>query len=289
MKISCLYWYYLLMQTKKHEDILHESIYSSVMENMSNICQHSDMEYIISKLGKQTTFLKSICLLPYWFFNCFENENNIDIQNELFILGKANLQAWIAYTLYDYIRDGKIEKEKISLCLTVANIFYQKSIKDFYDVVDHDKNKIHIINNLLNSTDNHYIDNRVIEDIHYHFKYMCDSVHKKSIGASIVALLIIWLLGNKTDSNNYIETLEFFKNYLNARQLSDDEDDMVDDMLHNIYTPATFLMRAQYGSDYVHTMMRSRIDMSMRLALENLRNLAFFDYEKFMELYVKDC
>ncbi len=277
------------MQIKHHEDILHESIYSSVMENMSNICQDIDRDFIIGKLGKNISFIKSICLLPYWFFNCFENENNIDIQNELFILGKANLQAWIAYTLYDYIRDGKIEKGKINLCLSVANIFYQKSIKDFYDLVDHNKDKVHIINNLLNTIDNHYLDNKVIEDIHYHFKYMCDSSHKKSIGASIVGMIIIWHLGYKTDSNNHIETYEFFKNYLNARQLSDDADDMVNDMLHNIYTPATFLMRAQYGSEYIHTMMRSRIDMSMRLALESLRNISFFDYEKFMELYIKEC
>ena len=289
MRNLCLFWYYFLMQIKNHEDILCESIYSSVMEKMSNICQDIDKDYIMRKLGTRESFLKSICLLPYWFFSCFENETSIDIQNELFILGKANLQAWIAYTLYDYIRDGKIEKEKINVCLSIANIFYQKSIKDFYTVIDNQTDKIHIINNLLNTIDNHYLDNRVIKDIHYHFKYMCDSSYKKSIGASIVALIITWLLGNKTDSTNHVETFEFFKNYFNARQLSDDEDDMVDDMLHNIYTPATFLMRAQYGSDYIHTMMRSRIDMSMRLALENLRNLSFFDYEKFMELYIKNC
>jgi hypothetical protein len=46
-------------------------------------------------------------------------------------------------------------------------------------------------------------------------------------------------------------------------------------------------MRAQYSSDYIHTMIRSRIDMNMRAAIDSLRNLAFFDYERFMELYVR--
>lgn len=277
------------MQSKKHEDILFESIYSTVEQNMLSICKQSDVDFIISKLSKNKTFLKSICLLPYWFFDCFENENNIDLQNELFILGKANLQAWISYTLYDYLRDKKIEKGYVNLSLSVANILLQKSIKDFYSLVDNNKDKINIINNILNTMDNHYLDNQTISDIHYHFKYMCDNAYKKSIGASIVGLMVVWLMGYKIESENHIETLNFFQNYLNARQLSDDEQDMCDDMLNNIYTPATFLMRAQYGSDYIHTMLRSRIDMSMRLAQDNLRNIAFFDYEKFIELYLKDC
>lgn len=277
------------MQIKNHEEKLFESIYSSVVENMLNICKQSDVDLIIEKIGKSKSFLKSICLLPYWFYGCFENENSIDLQNELFILGKANLQAWIAYTLYDYVRDGKIDKIHINLTVSVANIMLQKSIKDFYNLVENNKNKVNIINNLLNTIDAHYLDNKTIEDIHYHFKYMCDNSHKKSIGASIVAMIVVWLLGFEINSNNHIETFEFFKNYLNARQLSDDKDDAVDDMLNNIYTPATFLMRAQYGSDYINTMMRSRIDMSMRLAYDALRNIAYFDYEKFIELYIKEC
>ena len=277
------------MQIKNYEYKLFESIYLSVKENILKICDQNDTNFILDKLTKNEAFLKSICLLPYWFYDCFDNKNDIDLQNELFILGKANLQAWISYTLYDYLRDSKIEKRYINLSVSVANIMLQKSLKDFYDLVDNDKNKINFINKTLNTIDNHYLDNKTVEDIHYHFKYLCDNSYKKSIGAAIVAIIIIWLLGYEINSNNYIETFEFFKNYLNARQLSDDKDDMVDDMLNNIYTPATFLMRAQYGSEYIHTMLRSRIDMNMRMAYEALRNLSFFDYEKFMELYVKEC
>ena len=277
------------MQIKNHEEKLYESIYSSVENILLSFCTEKEVNTIFSKISKNKYFLKSICLLPYWFFNCFENENNIDIENELFILGKANLQAWIAYTLYDYVRDGKIEKEDINISMSIANIFLQKSIKDFYSLVDHDKDKVNIINNLFNTIDTYYLDNKIVTDIHYHFKYLCDNSYKKSIGASVVAMIIIWFLGDNIHSNNHIETLNFFKNYLNARQLSDDEDDMCDDILKNIYTPATFLMKAQYSSDYIHTMMRSRIDISMRMAIDSLKNIAFFDYEKFMELYVKEC
>ncbi len=275
------------MQIKSHEDILHESIYSSVIHNMLHICRQEDIDFILHKVSKNKSFIKSICLLPYWFYECFENKT--DLQNELFALGKANLQAWIAYTLYDYVRDGKIEKEKMNLSISVANIMLQKSIQDFYTLVDHDKDKVNSINTLLNTIDLHYLDNKTIEDIHYHFKYMCDNSYRKSIGACLVAMIVVWLLGYKTESNNHTETFDFFKNYLNARQLSDDEDDMCDDMLNNVYTPATFLMRAQYGSDYIHTMLRSRIDMSMRLAYESLRNISFFDADKFAELYIKEC
>jgi len=277
------------MQTKNYEDALFELIHSSVMQTMSSICQDSDMDFIMGKLGKNTLFVRSICLLPYWFFDCFEDENKVDIQNELFILGNANLQGWIAYTLYDYIRDGKIERNKINACLSVANILSQKSLKSFYDLVCYSKEKMSAIDRLVNSMDNHYLENKTVGDIHYHFKYLCDTSHSKSNGVTIAAIVVIWLLGNDIHNCNYIETCNFFTHYLNARQLSDDEEDIVDDMLHNVYTPATFLMRAQYGSDYVHAMMRSRIDSSMRLAHESLRNISFFDYEKFTELYIKEC
>ena len=277
------------MQIKNYENILFESIYLSVLDSLNKICDEKDSNYILNKITKNNDFFKSICLLPYWFFNCFENKNDIDIYNEIFILGKANLQGFIAYTLYDYIRDKKIDKEYIDISLSIANIFSQKSISDFHAIVDYDKNKTNIIDNLLNTMDIYYLDNQVICDIHYHFKYMCDNTYKKSIGMSIVCLIVIWLLGYETESNNFIETLDFFKNYLNARQLSDDEDDMCDDILNNIYTPATLLMRAQYGSDYIHTMIRSRIDTYQRTAIDSLKNIEFFDFEKFIELYVKDC
>ena len=277
------------MQSKIYEEILFESIYSTVLKNTNKLCGENNTNYIINKISKNKNFLKTICLLPYWFFDCFENKDNIDIDNELFILGKINFQACIAYTLYDYIRDKKIEKEYINICISIANIMLQKSIKDFYTLVKNDVNKVNIINNILNTIDLYYLDNKVISDIHYHFKYICDNLHKKSIGLAISPIIILWLLGYKIDDDTQIETKRFFEYYLNARQLSDDEDDMCDDMLNNIYTPATFLMRAQYGSDYIHTMIRARIDMNMRLAMDSLRNIPFFDYEKFKELYIKDC
>jgi len=238
------------MQTKPYENIFFESIYLSIRENMLTHCDEKQVDYIFNKITKNKDFLKSICLLPYWFFTCFENNQNIDIQNELFILCKANMQAVVAYTLYDYLRDKKIEKEYINLSLSVANILIQKSLRDFYEILKYDKQKIGIVSNLINQIDNSYTDNRVISDIHYHFKYLCDNNYKKSIGLAITCLIIIWLTDNDKTQNDQTELLNFFENYLNARQLSDDEEDMCDDILNNIYTPATFLMKAQYSSDY---------------------------------------
>jgi hypothetical protein len=277
------------MQIKNHEDALYEAIYSTVIKNLAHICHVDDIDFIMNMLGTRTEFLKTICLLPYWFFTCCQNKNNIDLENELFILGKSNLQAWVAYTLYDYIRDGKIQKDKINLSLSVANIFHQKSIDDFYQLTRHDTNKIQVINNLLNSMDHHYVTHFPMVDIHAHFKTMCENSYRKSVGAAMVVVITTWLLGHNVGGKTHMHVLEFFKNYLNARQLSDDMDDMVDDMLNNIHTPATFLMRAQYGSRYIHMMMRSRINSNMKHALHNLRKISNFDYQKFTRLYVKEC
>jgi hypothetical protein len=276
------------MQSKNHEEILFESIYSSFINNLLSIYEQKGVDFILGKINKNRSKLKSICLLPYWFSSCFENENNIDLQNELFILGKISLQSYISHTLYEYIRYGKIDKEYINLNISIANILSQKSIKDLYELTDYNKDKINIINNLSIMTNGHYLDNKTISDIHYHFKYLCDNSYKRTVYNSIIPLMIIWLLGNKIDSNNHIETFEFFKNYLISEQLSNDDKNMCDDMLNNTYTPATFLMRAQYSSDYIHTMMRSRIDMHTRLAIDSVRNLAFFDHDRFMGLYMKE-
>ena len=274
------------MQLKNHEDTLFDSIYSSFLENLSSIYEKKDIDFIMEKIEINKTSLKSICLLSYWFYNCLEEENSTDLQNELFILGKADLQMHVSYSLYDYIRRGKIEKEYINISISLANTLLQKSIKDFYYLINYDKNKINIIDNLLNTVNKYYTDNKMISDIHYHFKYLCDNVYKKTIHQSISPLIIIWLLGHGINSNNHIETFEFFKNYLNNKQLTIDDKNICDDMLHNTYTPATFLMRAQYSSDYIHTMIRSRVDMSMRSAIDNIRNIPFFNYEKFIELYM---
>lgn len=277
------------MQTKNYENALFESIYLSTRENVAAFCNEKQVDYIFNKISKNKEFIKSICLLPYWFFNCFENKENIDIQNELFILGKSNFQAVIAYTIYDYLRDKKIDKDYIDISLSVANILMQKSLRYFYEILKYDKQKIGVLDNIINMINISYIDNRTVSDIHYHFKYLCDNNYKKSIGLCVSCLMIIWFIDKDRDENNQTEILSFFENYLNARQLSDDEEDMCDDMLNNIYTPATFLMRAQYSSDYIHSMIRTRIDTYMRSAVDSLKNISFFDYEKFIELYVKDC
>lgn len=276
------------MQSKNYEDVLFESIYSSFTNNLTSIHEQKDVDFILGKINKNRSELKSICLLPYWFLDCFENENNIDLQNEVFILGKTNLQSHVSHILYEDLRHGKIDKEYTNISISIANMLLQKSIKNFYELTDYNKDKINIINHLLNMTNNHYLDNKTISDIHYHFKYLCDNSYKRTIHSSIIPLMIIWLLGNKIDSNNHIEAFEFFKNYLTSKQLSKDNKDMCDDILNNIYTPATFLMRAQYSSDYIHTMMRSRIDMHIRLAIDSIHNLAFFDYDRFIGIYMKD-
>ncbi len=276
------------MIKNKHEEILFESINSSIKNILLNHCNDQDIDNILDKIPRDSDYIKSVCLLPYWFFKCFENKNNIEIESELFILGKANLQAYIAYNLYDCIRDKNLDKEHTHLYISIANILIKKSMHDFYQLIDNEKNKINIIDNLFNDKDKYHIDKTIISDIHYHFKYMTDNIHKRSMIMIIAPIIIIWLMGYKTKSNNYIETLNFFINYLNAEQLSIDDDNICDDILNNIYTPATFLMKAKYSSDYIHTMIRSRIEFFMNNAIDSLKKIHFFDFNKFMKLYIKN-
>ncbi len=274
------------MENIKYENTLSETILSSVKNSILNYCNESQLDYILNKISKNKDFFKSIILLPYWFYECL-NKKDKDIQDQLFILSRAHIQGVMAYTLYDYIRDNKIEKNNINLCLSIANILMNKSMKSFHSLCDKDLNKIQIIDNIINDMNLYYLENNTIKNTHYHFKYLCDNNYRKSYGLSINCLIVLWLTGIKDDIAQS-EILNFFKNYLNARQLSDDKDDMCDDLLNNIYTPTTFLMKAKYSSDYIHNMTRSRIDYYMKSCLKHLKNINF-NYEKFKELYIKEC
>lgn len=276
------------MLKNTHEQILFESIYSSVSNTLLQYLNKDDIDIIFDKTMNNKEHVKSICLLPYWFFNCFENRNNIEIENELFILGKANLQMHIAYDLYDYIRNKDFEKDHYQLYISVSNILIKKSIKTLYQLVNNDKNKISIIDNLFNNKDIYHIDKTIVVDIHYHFKYLTDNIYRKSMITFIAPIIVLWLMGYKIRSNNYNETFNFFANYLNSQQLIKDDKNLCDNVLNNVYTPATFLMRVKYSSDYIHTMLKSRIEFFTQNAIESLKKLHFFDYNKFIKLYIKD-
>lgn len=243
-------------------------------------------DHIVRKLCLDESILRSVCLLPFWFFSCHENEQNLAIENELLILGKANLQAWVSSALYEHIYSGKIEKRYIKNYLSVAHTLYKKSINHFYSLIDYNQDKMQIIDNMLCRKDGQYLKKQPVDDIHLHFRHMCENSYKKSMSSSIVCIVVVWLLGYGTRSNSHMKAYEFFKNYLNARQLASNDNKLVDDMLNNVCTPATFLMRAKYGSTYIHTMMRARIDTSTKRALSSLKNISFFDHKKFTKLYV---
>jgi hypothetical protein len=278
------------MQIKNQENKLYEDILYSVHENMSTICSQKEIDFIFEKVGKSESFLKSICLMPYWFYNCFEEQIETNIESELFTLSKANLQAWISYTLYDYLRDGKIDKKYVAISISIANILIQKTIRDFYDLVHGSKEKMDIIYNLLSKMDKSYRnDNMIVSDTYDHFKYMCDNAHQKSIGIAIIPLIVTWLLGEQVSEKNHFEIINFFKNYLNARQLSDDKDDMVDDILKSIYTPATFLMKTGCNRKKIQSLMQEIIDNNMKLALNSLHSLYLFNSDRFAQLYIKEC
>ena len=68
-----------------------------------------------------------------------------------------------------------------------------------------------------------------------------------------------------------------------------DLEDIDEDTIRGILTPATYLSRSDVTRVNIVKYMRDCIDIEMNLALTSLRTIPGFDSEAFKKVYVKDC
>ncbi len=172
-----------------------------------------DSEYVLKVLGTGESFQKTICLLPSWFNESFQEEKMYS-NKDLIILGEANFKAWIAYTLYDYLRDGKIIKDKLVVCISIANICSHTALTIFHQY-GNSKLKNDYILNLFNTIDNFYIQEKHLIHSKDSFKNFSRKISDKSIAAAITAILVV--PENKQEEKTCRYVISFFKYYFGIR------------------------------------------------------------------------
>jgi len=248
-------------------------VFRKIEKRIIRLIGEEDANFILKKFGKSLSFLKTIILLPEWFNECFANKNPQNFS----LLGSANLKAWIAYTIYDYVRDGKIPKSKLVKLISIANILNNESLVEFTSQAG---SRIDDILHLYNRIDQFYI--KLDNEKKYSFKQFSSIINEKS-SAAATAAIIVTPEASYSASKKYI--LLFFKHYFTARQLSDDLDDYRKDLKLRINTPVTLISKKQ---DF-KKIARVEIDLNFNKALKYLKKIDGFDHDKFTKNYVKAC
>lgn len=243
--------------------------FNKLKKRIYKILGEDDADFLFNKFGNGENFIKSIYLLP---FRLKESTKNNFKKVDVYKLGEENIKAWIAYTIYDYVRDLKIDNDKLTKLISLANILNRESFTYFIDNSDNVLKKDII--KLYDILDLFYTESYV------EYNDIVKNIYKKSIPAAIVSLFII------KDRKNIIS---FFKNYFTARQLSDDLDDYEIDLERGIITPVTCLLLEGVPYEDVHKIVRKDIDKYYGLGLKSLRRIEGFDSEGFINVYVREC
>ncbi len=256
---------------------LHETTFRTLKEELLTLTTEENVIYLLSHFSSKESFLKSITNLAPWFYDCM-HEKTVQLNSKTFeLLATTNLQAWFSYTMYDHIRDLKIETGKLNMVLSIANLYLQKSFEDFLGVYAG-------TGDLFAMMDMSYLQN----DPDPSFSSLVESLHKKSIATALVALIMLHLQAIPMDSPEYLHTYNFFRHYIIAQQLADDRDDIEIDLRAKLQTPVTFLYNRNFPMSKLQSMIETEIQKHMRLAMENLKQIPNFDWERFTELYIKN-
>lgn len=256
---------------------LHETTLKSLKTELLLLTSEENVIYLFDHFSTKEPFLKSVTNLAPWFYECMQ-EKSVELNYKTFeLLAKTNLEAWFSYTLYDHIRDLKIEAAKLPMVVSIANLYFQKSFEAFLGVYAEAQD-------LFAMMDMSYLQN----DPDPTFTSLVESSHKKSIGMAVVALVMLHLQEIPMNSSEHLHTYNFFRHYIIARQLDDDRADLEIDLRARILTPVTFLYNRNYPMSRLQNMIEVEIQKHVDLAMQNLQSIPNFNWRRFAELFVKN-
>lgn len=138
-------------------------------------------------------------------------------------LARANFFGWIAYYVTDNILDDPARTRHVSLahiCLRKMYFIHQKYIS---------KERLRFCYRLLNKMDFIQYQDEVSED--------------KSIGQALPFIILLFIKGCPPISPQIKSMITFWRQYLSARQLSDDAHDWKDDLKNNLSNEALLIMQ----------------------------------------------
>lgn len=227
---------------------LHENILA--LAKSEQIAIPSELQKIAIEQIEKTTDEK-ITFTVYEFHALLKKSGSAIRAEAIQQLSLANLYGWMAYTIYDDFLDG----EGDPLLLSAGNLFLRK-LAHIYSGLEKD---IPGVWKLFTETMDNIDDANVWEQKHcrgdektltlpgnlpYFRNY--ENLANRSMGHALGVLAQLLATGYLPGSSEYINTSEFFRYYLIARQLHDDAHDWADDLAHGRITSAGAMILSEF-------------------------------------------
>ncbi len=200
------------------------SVHSAALDRFKKTVKNSglnqEFENFLNKIT-QTKLEKLTTLTPYHFQKMLGKT----LSHKFIVnISVAHLYGWIAYTIYDDFLDNEGKPEMLSIANICHRIFFQ-----IFSSVD-DKNFQELFLKILNKAD--VINFEEVTSRNKKAIIEVENCAFKSMGHAIAPLAILFESQAAT-KKNVQHTLNYFQNYLAARQLCDDMHDWEEDLLKN--------------------------------------------------------
>jgi hypothetical protein len=171
---------------------------------------------------------KQIALLPY-FFRLSLGESGKSISDEMIVaLGAANVFGWIAYTIYDDFLDEEGDPRQLSIanvCLRESAEIFRSSLPPETGFADLSQKTFDRIDS-ANMWEVHQCRDIAAPPDYGDYSKLAE----RSLGHALSPIALLFALGYKEHSVEVQGMMQFFRNYLIARQLDDDAHDWEDDL-----------------------------------------------------------
>jgi len=181
-------------------------------------------------------------IVANWPILFFQSLTERKKENFTKILFKANIYWWRAYNIYDDILDGDGDSSR----LPIANTYFIKFITSYYNL-NLSKKFYKIFNKIITTVEQ--ANKKELLEQKLKFKNgkilipkklpkfsILKTLSNKSMALSLGSIAIMYHLDLGTKKINLC--IEFFKNFLSAKQLSDDSHDWLEDLIKGKITAA---------------------------------------------------
>jgi hypothetical protein len=198
---------------------------------------------------------RQIVLLPRTFSACVKDHVAPKLVRELSV---ANVFGWIAYTVYDNVLDD----EGKPAMLPIANLSLREVTRIYSGLFAGDRQFQKIFQEIMDGLDgantwevSHARATVVKGQIQIGQSPLVDfgnyhMLAEKSLGHALGPIAIVYSLGHTAASGEVKHLLEFFKNFLIAKQLNDDAHDVFVDLAMGHLTVPSVLLLSQYAVQF---------------------------------------
>lgn len=215
---------------------------TQVRETIKGCFSDSELiqDFFVKQFNELLISSKLQLLLPFYYLHSLKEDYQERITpGELTLITAAHSIGLISFTLQDSLCDREslahqipyVSSGILAMSTLLHSALYKQSTPEEIQSILHSMNQA-----LLRETHNSQ-----------HKSLDREELYMKSFGVICGIITIILITGERFTYTEISHVKEFFKNYLNARQMLDDLHDWYSDLLNTIHTPATLLLMEDFS------------------------------------------